>query len=79
MTLHALYAGPEEVIVVAKVRPARDVDSGELARAMDEAEERIRAALPVVADVYVDVTRRRSNAPRARRDARTRLTRARDR
>ena len=79
VTLHALYAGPEEVIVVAKVRPARDVDSGELARAMDEAEERIRAALPVVADVYVDVTRRRSNAPRARRDARTRLTRARDR
>jgi cation diffusion facilitator family transporter len=58
VTLHALYSGPEEVIVVAKVRPAPRVDSGALARAMDEVEERIRAALPVVADVFVDVTRR---------------------
>jgi divalent metal cation (Fe/Co/Zn/Cd) transporter len=65
VTLHAVYTGPEEVIVVAKVRPAPDVDSGALARAMDEAEERIRAELPVVADVYVDVTRRPGHSARS--------------
>jgi divalent metal cation (Fe/Co/Zn/Cd) transporter len=59
VTLHALYSGPEEVLVVAKVLPAGDVGSKDLARAMDEAEEKIRAELPVVADVYVDMTRSR--------------------
>lgn len=70
VTLHAVYAGPEEVLVVAKVHPAADVESDDLARAMDEAEEKIREELPLVADVYVDVTRRRaakrSGAARAR-------------
>jgi cation diffusion facilitator family transporter len=66
VTLHALYSGPEEVLVVAKVHPAADVDSDDLARAMDEAEDRIRAEMPLVADVYVDVTRQRAPRRRAR-------------
>ena len=64
MTLHAVYTGPEEVIVVAKVRPEAGVASGSLARAMDATEERIRKALPVVADVFVDVTRYAAGAER---------------
>jgi hypothetical protein len=39
-----------------------------LARAMDDLDRKIRLALPVVADVFIDVT-----ANRAREDSRTRL------
>ncbi len=57
VSLHAIFSGPEEVIVVSKVRPSASMSTGELARAMDALENAIRAALPVVADIYVDVTR----------------------
>jgi cation diffusion facilitator family transporter len=58
LALHAVYSGPEEVIVVAKVRPSAKASADELARAMDALEGTIRSAIPVVADIYVDVTRR---------------------
>jgi cation diffusion facilitator family transporter len=56
LALRAMYSGPEEVIVVAKVRPTRAMDIGRLARAMDDLDRRIREAMPVVADVFIDVT-----------------------
>ncbi len=59
VSLHAIYSGPEEVIVVAKVSPSAEASADDLARAMDTLEDTIRSALPVVADIYVDVTRRR--------------------
>jgi cation diffusion facilitator family transporter len=60
LSLRALYSGPEEVLVLAKAHPAANMDIEQLARAMDELDHKIRLALPFVADVFIDVTRRRS-------------------
>jgi cation diffusion facilitator family transporter len=59
VSLRAVYTGPEEVIVAAKVRPSAGLRARELARAMDDLDRRIRRALPVVADVFIDVTAHR--------------------
>jgi len=59
LALRAMYSGPEEAIVVAKVRPSRKLDIDQLGRAMDELDRRIRESLPVVADVFIDVTAHR--------------------
>jgi hypothetical protein len=56
LALRAMYAGPEEAIVVAKVRPSRELDIDRLGRAMDDLDRRIRDAFPYVADVFIDVT-----------------------
>ncbi|HTR03935.1 MAG TPA: cation diffusion facilitator family transporter [Thermoanaerobaculia bacterium] len=58
LALRAMYSGPEEAVVVAKVRPSRNLDIERLGRAMDDLDRRIRDALPYVADVFVDVTGR---------------------
>jgi cation diffusion facilitator family transporter len=59
VSLFAVYRGPEEVIVGAKVHPKPGFGVEALGRAMDDLDHRIREALPYVADVYVDVTARR--------------------
>ena len=59
LALRAMYAGPEEAIVVAKVRPSARLDIDRLGRSMDELDRRIRDALPYVADVFIDVTAKR--------------------
>jgi len=56
LSLRATYSGPEEVIVVAKVRPSSNLNIEQLTRAMDDLDRRIRHALPIVADVFIDVT-----------------------
>jgi cation diffusion facilitator family transporter len=56
LTLQAVYTGPEEAIVAAKVRPGKSATVEELARAMDSLDHELRAASPFVADVYLDVT-----------------------
>jgi cation diffusion facilitator family transporter len=56
LALRAMYSGPEEAIVVAKVRPSRSLDIDRLSRAMDDLDRRVRDALPYVADVFIDVT-----------------------
>ena len=63
LALRAMYAGPEEAIVVAKVRPSRKLDIERLGRAMDALDGRIRGALPYVADVFIDVTGERARRP----------------
>jgi divalent metal cation (Fe/Co/Zn/Cd) transporter len=68
LSLRAIYSGPEEVVVMAKVRPSAKMNIEKLAQAMDDLDRKIRQALPVVADVFIDVT-----ANRAREDSRTRL------
>ena len=63
IALRAMYSGPEEVIVVAKVRPSRKLgDVEKLGSAMDDLDRRVRESLPYVADVFIDITgdRRRS-------------------
>lgn len=56
LSLRAIYSGPEEVVVLAKVRPPSDLAAGRIGPAMDDLDRKIRAALPFVADVYIDVT-----------------------
>jgi cation diffusion facilitator family transporter len=56
LSLQAVYTGPEEVIVAAKVRPSPHVTSEALGRAMDELDRVLRNESPFVADVYIDVT-----------------------
>ena len=65
LSLRAVYAGPEEVIVVAKVHPSPHRNIEQLSRAMDDLDHRIRNELPFVADVFIDVT-----ATRAERSSR---------
>ena len=45
---------------MAKVHPSASMSIEQLARAMDELDHKIRLALPFVADVFIDVTARRS-------------------
>ena len=56
VSLRAMYTGPEEVLVVAKIRPSPKWESAQLAKAMDELDHIIRTAFPIVADVFIDVT-----------------------
>src|SRR5262245_6919663 len=63
LTLEAFYAGPEEVVVLAKARPAPALKIAELTRAMDELDRRIRRELPLVAEVFIDVTAHRELTP----------------
>lgn len=57
VSLRALYSGPEEVIVVAKVRPSNDCSVDQLAAAMDALDHAVREEFPIVADLFIDVTR----------------------
>lgn len=72
LLLRTIYSGPEEVVVLAKARPAANLDIEQLTRAMDELDHEIRRLLPFVADVFIDVTayrteeRSRKARPRAR-------------
>jgi cation diffusion facilitator family transporter len=56
LSVQAVYIGPEEVIVAAKVRPSPQLTAEELSRAMDNLDHALRKASPFVADVYIDVT-----------------------
>jgi divalent metal cation (Fe/Co/Zn/Cd) transporter len=56
MSVQAVYTGPEEVIVAAKVRPSSELTGDELAQAMDDLDAALRRESPFVADVYIDVT-----------------------
>jgi cation diffusion facilitator family transporter len=56
LTLRAVYTGPQEVIVAAKVHPAAGLTIDQLTRAMDGLDRTLRTALPEIADVYLDVT-----------------------
>jgi cation diffusion facilitator family transporter len=54
--VQAVYTGPEEVIVAAKVHPVESQTVAALAQAMDDLDGALRAMLPEVAEVYIDVT-----------------------
>ena len=59
VSLRAIYSGPEEVIVAARVHPSGSLNIEQLTRAMDDLDGKIRRALPLVADVFIDVTAHR--------------------
>ncbi|HEV2719966.1 MAG TPA: cation diffusion facilitator family transporter [Thermoanaerobaculia bacterium] len=61
VSLQAVYIGPEEVVVAAKIRPSPELDAAQLGQAMDALDRALRDASPYVADVYIDVTAHRRN------------------
>ncbi len=56
LSMQAVYIGPREVIVAAKIRPVSGLGAEEVANAMDELDASLRGASPLVADVYLDLT-----------------------
>jgi len=56
VSLQAVYIGPEEAIVAAKIRPSPEMKAEELSKAMDELDRKLRETSPYVGDVYIDVT-----------------------
>jgi cation diffusion facilitator family transporter len=56
LSVQAVYIGPEEVIVSAKIRPSPALTVEQLGRAMDDLDHALRETSPYVADVFIDVT-----------------------
>jgi cation diffusion facilitator family transporter len=56
LVLRAIYVGPDEVIIAAKVRPTTRLTVRQLTEAMDALDVRLHATFPEVADVFLDVT-----------------------
>jgi len=56
LSLQAVYSGPEEVILAAKIHPSAVITTGDLTRAMDDLDRELRKRSPLVADVYLDLT-----------------------
>jgi divalent metal cation (Fe/Co/Zn/Cd) transporter len=59
LSLGAVDTGPESAVVIAKVHPSAGLNVEQLTRAMDDFDHRIRLAVPLIADVFIDVTARR--------------------
>jgi cation diffusion facilitator family transporter len=56
LQLRAVYIGPEDAVVAAKVHPAPHLTTAQLSEAMDQIDAAMRAAIPEVADVYLDIS-----------------------
>jgi cation diffusion facilitator family transporter len=52
--MRTLHLGPEELLVAAKVAVQHDDTAAEVARAINEAEARIRAAVPIARVIYLE-------------------------
>ncbi|WMX46727.1 cation diffusion facilitator family transporter [Streptomyces roseicoloratus] len=52
--MRTLHLGPEELLVAAKIAVQHDDTASEVARAIDAAEERIRAAVPIARVIYLE-------------------------
>ena len=52
--LRTLHLGPEELLVAAKVAVDPQVSVADVARAIDEAEARVRAAVPIAQLIYIE-------------------------
>ncbi|TDE40556.1 cation transporter [Nonomuraea mesophila] len=63
--MRTLHLGPEELLVGAKIAVSHDETAGEVARGIDEAEQRIREAVPIARVIYLepDLDRSRTPAP----------------
>jgi cation diffusion facilitator family transporter len=59
LSVQAVYGGPQEVIVAAKVHPAPGRTADELASALDGIDRALRQELPEVAEVFIDLTSHR--------------------
>ncbi|MFD1931684.1 MULTISPECIES: cation diffusion facilitator family transporter [Nonomuraea] len=52
--MRTLHLGPEELLVAAKIAVDHDDTAAEIARGIDEAEQRIRAAVPIARVIYLE-------------------------
>lgn len=52
--LKTLHLGPEELLVAAKIAVAHDDTAAAVARAIDAAEQRVRAAVPIARVIYLE-------------------------
>ncbi|GAB1820380.1 cation diffusion facilitator family transporter [Herbidospora sp. RD11066] len=52
--MRTLHVGPEELLVAAKIAVQHDDTAAEVARGIDEAEQRIRAAVPIARIIYLE-------------------------
>jgi len=52
--MRTVHLGPEELLVAAKVAVRHDETADEIARGIDAAEERIRAAVPIARIIYIE-------------------------
>ncbi|NUT09386.1 MAG: cation transporter [Nonomuraea sp.] len=62
--MRTLHLGPEELLVAAKIAVEHDETASEVARGIDEAERRIREAVPIARVIYLepDLDRLRTSA-----------------
>jgi cation diffusion facilitator family transporter len=63
--MRTLHLGPEELLVAAKIAVDHDDTAAAVARAIDEAEERVRAAVPIARVIYLEPDLRRDTGPSA--------------
>jgi divalent metal cation (Fe/Co/Zn/Cd) transporter len=56
------HLGPEELLVAAKIAVRSDDTAASIARAIDAAEVRIRAAVPIARVIYLEPDIRRPDA-----------------
>ncbi|MER7131747.1 cation diffusion facilitator family transporter [Streptosporangium saharense] len=52
--MRTLHLGPEEILVAAKIAVDHDDTAAEVARGIDEAERRIRSAVPIARVIYLE-------------------------
>ncbi|GIH45092.1 cation diffusion facilitator family transporter [Microbispora rosea] len=65
--LRTLHLGPEELLVAAKIAVEHDDTAGEVARGIDEAERRIREAVPMARVIYLEPDLYRADAASGQR------------
>jgi divalent metal cation (Fe/Co/Zn/Cd) transporter len=52
--LRTLHLGPEELLVAAKIEVTADASAADVAGAIDAAEQRVRAAVPIARVIYLE-------------------------
>lgn len=52
--MKTLHLGPEELLVAAKIAVRHDESAADVARGIDEAEQRIRSAVPIARVIYLE-------------------------
>ena len=61
--MRTLHLGPEELLVAAKIAVHHDDSAAEVARAIDAAEARVRAAVPIARVIYLEPDIDRAGVP----------------
>ena len=63
--MRTLHLGPDELLVAAKIDLPPDLDATRIAEAIDAAEARVRAAVPIARVIYLEPDLRDPAAPEA--------------